>query len=522
MQLKNIYTFILLLLLSAGNAFAQLPCDNSCSANATLEQEVCGLGTNDDCNNAELIKCGDIICGTTYNGGVFSTFDTDWYKFILLQEQQVNLTINSSKSFFISIIDNCTDQNIIDVTTNQPCVEGIITVTLQPGTYYINVFPNITSPETWNCINSVSYSFKLSCAIENPTCNLEVLTDVTNPSCTGLGDDGAISLLIVNGQPLYDVQWNNGATDQDLFGLTPGTYCYTVTDGLGCTATDCVTLTAASCSAPNGLSANVLSSTKAIISWNISPCALKYRVQIRPLGTTQWTTYFVNGNQTAKQINNLASGTTYQYRVRAVCSADGSVISPFSAIQTFNTGGCPPPLNPEVNILSATEAEVFWTTVSGATKYRIRYRPVGSGTWQLTTVNHPQSSAILSNLSPATTYEFQILSLCGSPSVLSSPTALQQFTTNAFRSDLSATAQGVSLFPNPTTGAVTIALSGYKGLATIEVFDILGKQISYEQVALNYGGASILNRDYSQLTPGMYIVRISANGTGHNIKLVKD
>ncbi len=515
--------FSMLLLAFTFSLKAQtLPCDNTCNPNAKLELEECGSGSNDVCENAELVSCGNIVCGNTYNGGVLSTFDTDWYKFTISQQQTLTFSLNGATSFFFSLIDNCTDQNIIDLMANQPCTESEIIVALQPGTYYINVFPNITGPGTWNCFNAEYYSFKITCEIEDPVCDLEVLTDFADPTCTGTGDDGFISLLIVNGQPLYDVLWDNGSTDQDLTFLTAGTYCYTVTDGLACTASGCVTLNAPSCGAPQNLSAALLSGTKATISWDVVPCAQKYRLQVRPLGTSTWNNYFINGFTNSKLLTGLSTGTTYQYRVRSVCSGDGSVLSPFSPIQTFSTSGCTAPFNPIANILSSSEVEILWGTVTGATKYRIRYRESGATVWTTSTVLHPQSSTVISGLTAATTYEFQMITVCGAANNLSSSTPNQTFTTNSLRNDVNIASNAtVLLYPNPSSGLVNIVTTGIEGTGVIEVYDVIGKLIISEQVTLNHQ-TNVLNRNYSELIKGVYIVRLSANNKTYNIKFVKE
>ncbi len=78
-------------------------------------------------------------------------------------------------------------------------------------------------------------------------------------SCHG-ADDGSISADITGGSPIYSLVWNGpdgfNSTDNDLTGLSPGTYCLNVTDANGCEAESCATITepdvlAASTSAQN-------------------------------------------------------------------------------------------------------------------------------------------------------------------------------------------------------------------------------------------------------------------------------
>lgn len=76
--------------------------------------------------------------------------------------------------------------------------------------------------------------------------DVPVLPGGVNIACNG-ASTGSIDLTIFNGTGIITISWTgpNGFTssDADLSGLEAGEYCVTVTDELGCEATDCVILT---------------------------------------------------------------------------------------------------------------------------------------------------------------------------------------------------------------------------------------------------------------------------------------
>lgn len=77
----------------------------------------------------------------------------------------------------------------------------------------------------------------------------------TNISCFG-ANDGTIDLAVGGGTPGYSYAWSNGATSQDISGLTVGTYSVTITDQNGCTIPASITL-----SEPTILTQTITSST---------------------------------------------------------------------------------------------------------------------------------------------------------------------------------------------------------------------------------------------------------------------
>lgn len=73
-------------------------------------------------------------------------------------------------------------------------------------------------------------------------------------------------------------------------------------------------------------------------------------------------------------------------------------------------GVCVPPTDFEVNNLSQFNASIEWGEVGTAYDYIFQYRVQGGTSW--TTIANPGNPLFLSNLTPGTTYEYRVASLC--------------------------------------------------------------------------------------------------------------
>jgi hypothetical protein len=67
----------------------------------------------------------------------------------------------------------------------------------------------------------------------NAASNLQLNLTWTNASCNG-GNNGTMDLTVLTGSAPFIYAWSNGATTQDISGLSAGNYSVTVTDASGC------------------------------------------------------------------------------------------------------------------------------------------------------------------------------------------------------------------------------------------------------------------------------------------------
>lgn len=74
----------------------------------------------------------------------------------------------------------------------------------------------------------------------------------------------------------------------------------------------------------------------------------------------------------------------------------------------------------------------------------------------------------------------------------------------------------VNLYPNPTKGNVTLEIA-QGGTYRIDVLNVVGQVVYSEEVNVN--GGEKLNRDFSNLNKGIYLVNMTTNGVTNTTKL---
>jgi hypothetical protein len=130
---------------------------------------------------------------------------------------------------------------------------GAIDLTINGGTApYAYLWSNGATSEDLTNIAAGTYDVTItdgngctitsSVTITEPTATLAATTTQTDVLCFG-NSTGAIDLTITGGTAPYAYLWSNGATSEDLAGITAGTYTVTITDANGCSTTASVTIT---------------------------------------------------------------------------------------------------------------------------------------------------------------------------------------------------------------------------------------------------------------------------------------
>lgn len=124
---------------------------------------------------------------------------------------------------------------------------------------------------------------------------------VNNVPCYG-DSTGSLDLTVTGGTAPYTFLWSNGATSEDLSGVTAGSYSVTITDSRGCTATNSATVQQPS----NPLTASVTSQTDIL-------CGAQSSVTVTANGGTSPYVFALDGGapQASGTFTNLAAGSHF-------------------------------------------------------------------------------------------------------------------------------------------------------------------------------------------------------------------
>lgn len=339
--------------------------------------------------------------------------------------------------------------------STSPVQTGASITGLSAGTY------TVTATDANGCSSTASVNVANGAAIT-------VTAAVTDASCNG-GTDGAVTLTPAGGASPYTVGWSGGASGATRTNLAAGNYPYTVTDANGCSTTGSATVNQASAITvtPNPTSTLCNGEASGQITITVSGGAAPY--------SYAWT-----GGATTQNLTNIASGTY--------------------AVTVTDDNGC---TETATNLVVNEAAPIFLSTSSTASTGANDGTATANATGGTGIIGYEWSNGItgatISNLAGGTyTVTATDANGCEEVATVDVITGIEDIV------DLTS----FELFPNPTTGLVTVKLELNKADAvSIEWFNLLGEQVIAEQYE---NTAEVEGKfDLGNFAGGIYIAKIT-------------
>ncbi len=188
--------------------------------------------------------------------------------------------------------------------------------------------------------------------------------------------------------------------------LNPGGFRFSLNSSLGCVPPGPV------CNAPAAAQLSVSNITATSARLNCAVTGVNaYDWRYRAVGASTWTE-LPSTTANFTDIGGLAPSTTHEFQVMVLC---GELWSAWSASLTFTTGAfvCDAPAVSQISVSNITTSSArLQCSVTGVDAYDWRYRQTGASNWtDLPSTTTPFTD--VSGLSASTSYEFQVMVLCG-------------------------------------------------------------------------------------------------------------
>ena len=232
----------------------------------------------------------------------------------------------------------------------------------------------------------------------------------------------------------------------------------------------------ATCEVPTDGAANNITENSADLAWTENGTATSWDIELgsdgfTPTGTP--TTSATTENPT--NITDLASNTTYQFYVRAICDDNQSEwAGPFSFTTLEEVATCEIPTNGMANNITNVSADLTWTENGTATSWDIElgldgFTPTGSPTTSATTENPTNVADLTIN----TAYQFYVRAICDdNQSEWAGPFDFVTANIGIYEND---NTFGFNIYPNPNDGIFSLDVNATN--VSVEIVNTAGQII---------------------------------------------
>ena len=266
------------------------------------------------------------------------------------------------------------------------------------------------------------------------------------------------------------------------------------------------------CDPPTAVSA-VVAGNAATVSWTANTGNISFVLEYGTRGFALGSGTTVNATASPVTISNLDYETAYDVYVKANCADNTS--SAWSTVASFTTEAqgsedCDPVTDLAATNVTESAALLTWTPGNSGDEWEVVLTTAAGATVSENSTTERQFQ--LTGLTPGTAYVAKVRTVCGDGQY--STFASVSFTTNSV-GIADVTAPACTIYPNPTSGATTVSVSGISGKVRIAIVDMNGREVTSE--TLDCSGDCAKTMSVDNLAQGAYFVRI----TGENANMVR-
>ncbi|WP_245756673.1 T9SS type A sorting domain-containing protein [Flexibacter flexilis] len=277
------------------------------------------------------------------------------------------------------------------------------------------------------------------------------------------------------------------------------------------------TTNAAACNSPASLTATNLTASGATLGWTLDTTGLKnMQISYKTSAATTWGTAVTLAKAvTSYRLNTLTANTSYDWRIRTVCSngdVQAYVTSNFTTVDTF---ACSQPSSLFTSGITTSAVTFNWTGGSNISTYDIQFKTVAATAWTsvVTGLSGSAVSRTRTGLTSGTTYMWRMRNKCTNTDInpwvngTNFATLAPRFGDESFANNWTET---INLYPNPSGGLVNIGVETSNELPIeITVLNALGQQVMSRNVTFtNDNNTTEFN--LTALPAGMYFVKMKS------------
>ena len=367
----------------------------------------------------------------------------------------------------------------------------------------------------------------ISCGVSCPTPTTLPATDVTYQSATVNWNSSSATDFEVSVKAATDATWPaevavSNATSHAVSGLAPAT-TYQFRVRAICDATEelisdwvegTFVTDSLPCFVPEGFYTLETGYTTATLTWTADASQNQWSITVWNSGGAN--DFVVESNPFI--VTGLAQNTTYYAAIKAVCGG-GAAESEYGDTIQFTTDQCAKVEGVSVSGITTNSAFVTWTS-TGAPKYKVEYgdRNFNQGQGTTVVVEDGSTSVTLNNLRVNHNYSVFVMAVCEEGAEGAWSDRADFATLDETGVDVVDGSTNLSIYPNPTSDATTIALSGVNGEVTIVIVDMNGRTVATESMSCE--GDCTKRMEVSGLAQGAYFIRVNGEGINMVRKLV--